>query len=355
MFILSDQVKARIREFLPEFKKWSETREIKDFLKERDDRIRTFGELLSVANIDQLTEPDFRQIISSLWAYIGWTNKDYVADRILEKTDFDTLRSELKNLLYGDGPLASRYDRFFERVKGIGPAGVTEIIAFVHPKKYCIWNEKSRRALEILGLGGDLPTKKYKISGSEYERVNEALKSISQVIDPKAEPDLFLVDLFIFYLTTRESVGAPVEVMEAEDYDFDHDEIVDKLVEIGNGLGFEADSEQQVAKGARVDVVWRVKIANLGVVTYVFEVQKGGSIDSLILNLQRARNNPTVQKAVVVANAKDIRRVKEEVEPLGEDFKKSLAYLEVKDVKRASNLLAELNSIISKLELVKGF
>ncbi|MEM2981198.1 MAG: hypothetical protein QW385_07555 [Thermoproteota archaeon] len=66
-------------------------------------------------------------------------------------------------------------------------------------------------------------------------------------------------------------------VVEEEDYDFDHDEIVEKLVEIGNGLGFEASSEQQIARGARVDVLWQARIANLGVVSYVFEVQRGGS------------------------------------------------------------------------------
>ncbi|MEM3905885.1 MAG: hypothetical protein QXZ17_03310, partial [Nitrososphaerota archaeon] len=94
---------------------------------------------------------------------------------------------------------------------------------------------------------------------------------------------------------------------------------------------------------------------NLGVVSYVFEVQRGGSIDSLLLNLQRAKNNPTVQKLVVVANARDLKRIKEEAESLSEEFRKSLAYLEAKDVERASDLLAELNTIISRLELVKGF
>ncbi|MBO3809371.1 MAG: hypothetical protein FGF50_07240, partial [Candidatus Brockarchaeota archaeon] len=60
---------------------------------------------------------------------------------------------------------------------------------------------------------------------------------------------------------------------------------------------------------------------------------EGGSIDSLILNLQRAKNNPTVQKLVVVANTKDLKRIREEVESLSEDFRKSLVYLEAKDVK----------------------
>lgn len=143
--------------------------------------------------------------------------------------------------------------------------------------------------------------------------------------------------------------------IEEEDYDFDHDEIVEKLVELGSGLGFEANSEVQVARGSRADVLWQAKIANLGVVSYIFEVHRSGSIDSLILNLQRAKNNPTVQKLVVVANTKNLKRIREEVETLSEEFRKSIAYMEAKDALRASELLSELNAIISKLELVKSF
>jgi hypothetical protein len=89
------------------------------------------------------------------------------------------------------------------------------------------------------------------------------------------------------------------------------------------------------------------------VVSYVFEVHREGSIDSLILNLQRARNDPTVQKLVVVANKTNLKKIQEEVSSLSEDFRKSLTYWEVKDVERAHNLLNELIAIIGRLELVK--
>jgi len=88
------------------------TDEGKEFQKERDGRKREFRSLLSKDTIDNLSELDFRRIISSLWAYAVWNNKDCVADRILKSTDFNTLRSELKKLLYGHDPLAERYDRF---------------------------------------------------------------------------------------------------------------------------------------------------------------------------------------------------------------------------------------------------
>jgi hypothetical protein len=166
-----------------------------------------------------------------------------------------------------------------------------------------------------------------------------------------------LVDLFLYYVhhhfVYQQEIIKTAPDEEQEDYDFDHDEIAEQLVAIGNGLGFEAEREKEIAKGARVDVIWRAKIANLGVVSYVFEVHRGGSIDSLILNLQRAKNDPTVQKLVVVANKTNLKKIQEEVSSLSEDFRKSLTYWEVKDVERVHNLLNELIAIISRLELVK--
>jgi hypothetical protein len=353
MSLLTEQVKNNIKSFLPKFQEWLKSDEAKQFIEERNNKEKETIRLLNEANIGKLTELDFRQIIASLWAYTGFTNKDYVADRILKSTDFNTIKSELKNLLYGDKPLSIRYDEFFEKVKGIGPAGVTEILAFVKKDQYGIWNDKSRKALKMLGLEEKLPVEKYKINGSEYELINDVLKSISKIIKPEEEHDLIFVDFFLYYIVTY--ISEKEVTIEIEDYSFDHDEIVDMLVEIGNGLGFEAESEKLIAKGARVDVVWQAKIANLGILNYVFEVHHAGSIDSLILNLQRARNNPTVQKLVIVANKKNINKIKEEVASLSEDFRKSLVFFEAKDVEKIAELWRELSSILSKLELVKSF
>lgn len=178
--------------------------------------------LLDESHIDQLTEADYREIVALLWAYIGWRNKDYIADLALKNTDFN-VKTELKNLLYGDAPL-KHYDRFFEKVRGMGPAGITEILAFIYPDQCGIWNDKSRIVLETLGLGQELPTRKYRISGSEYEKFCNALKSIGSVLKLGEKFDLLFVDLFIYHTATSVAEHAPPP--EDEDYDFDHDEVV---------------------------------------------------------------------------------------------------------------------------------
>jgi hypothetical protein len=365
MSLLDDKVRSRIRELLRGFEEWLRSEDAKAAIQDRSVKLREIRTLLSEENINGLTESDLRKIIALLWAFNMWTDKFYAANRVLQSKNIEGIRSELRELLYGRAPFPQRYDRFSRNVRGLGPSGLTEMLAFFNPQEYGIWNEKSRKALEFLGLSNILLTRKYRISGQEYEKINKALKLIYDEIKPALEKvgiaeqgvDLTLVDLFLYYVfqhfVYQQEIIETAPEEEQEDYDFDHDEIVEKLVTLGNGLGFEVEQEKLIAKGARVDVIWRAKIANLGVVSYVFEVHREGSIDSLILNLQRARNDPTVQKLVVVANKTNLKKIQEEVSSLSEDFRKSLTYWEVKDVERAHNLLNELIAIIGRLELVK--
>lgn len=112
---------------------------------------------------------------------------------------------------------------------------------------------------------------KYQITGKEYEKFNVTLKEIGQYLKNNGfeRSDLMFVDEFLYFIVTRKPEAEPMKMS-----DFDHDEIRDKLVQIGLWLGFEALYEHKIAKGAKVDVVWKAKIANLGTVAYVFEVHK---------------------------------------------------------------------------------
>src|SRR5262249_17889298 len=153
------------------------------------------------------------------------------------------------------------------------------------------------------------------------------------------KPDLFGVDYFLFEVT---QAGPGVNQPRAEEEkQFDHDEIGEHLRDIGIWLGFQADTRQKVSHGAEVDVLWRASIGNLGVVTYVFEVQKSGSTDSLILNLQRARANPTVQKVVAVSDTQQLERIRRETLGLPAEFRDALAMLSVSDVETIYANLSE--------------
>jgi hypothetical protein len=247
-------------------------------------------------------------------------------------------------------------------VKGLGAASITEILAFVHPQTCGLWNDIARQALELLAF--EVPHKR-QISGAEYESFNESVLAIRDILEGDhgiGGLDMLGMDYFLYAVweTGRDLVldedgtapAVPEEPIAEED--FDHDEIIEELINIGQWLGFQAEKEKMVARGAVVDAIWQARIANLGAVTYVFEVQRHGSIDSLILNLQRAQNNPTVQRLIVVAATGQIERIRNEIATMPESFRKSVAFMEVREVIRSAALISELSGIIGKLELVRS-
>ena len=128
-----------------------------------------------------------------------------------------------------------------------------------------------------------------------------------------------------------------------------HTEIKDMIVDIGTFLGFEAEAEVKVATGAVVDAIWKVRIGNMGMIMYVFEVQSSGSIDSLILNLQKASNNKAVQRLIAVSDATQLQKIKNEVEPL-KNFE--ILYWDFEDVRNVHENLSNAFGSINRLGLV---
>ncbi len=356
--------KQRIAEFSVDFREYLASESHFNDLDERNKRHELYVQQLSPERLKEMTELEFGQIISSLWASLIWGNKSYLVDKLIADNGLDTLRVQLKNLLWGSSDIVTRYDTFRRSVKGLGSASVTELLAFVHPDECGLWNDKARKGLVILGFGESFsPLRKSQITGHEYRDFNRLLALILEELKQNGVRNLDYLggDYFLYevwesahrhgdlFAQAVSRVSAP-----GNDTDFDHDEVVDQLVAIGQWLGFEAEKEKLVAKGAKVDAVWQARIANLGAVTYVFEVQRRGSYDSLILNLQRAQNNHSVQRLVVVANPNDISRIRDEIAGLPESFRRSVSFMDVAEAVRAADLLGELSSIIDKLELVRS-
>jgi len=140
-----------------------------------------------------------------------------------------------------------------------------------------------------------------------------------------------------------------------ENSGFIHNDIRDKLAEIGTFLGFDSKTEVKVAEGSKVDATWEYRIGNLGRVIYVFEVQTRGSIDSLIMNLLKALNNPAVQGVVAVSDKEQLEKIlrySNEIAPL----KGKLKILNFDDVLKIYDSMAYVNATINELGLVpEGF
>lgn len=248
-------------------------------------------------------------------------------------------------------PIADRYDQFRGEIKWLGgPASTTEMLCYIQPQDCGIWNRRARDALRLLKLDKFVNPDKYQISPDEYLTFNEILKAIFRELKTEQieNVDLLFVDLFLYTMNIEPE--QPPE--KGASKTFDHDEIRDAIQRIGEMLGFDTNIEVPVAQGAIVDAVWRASIGNLGMVTYVFEVHRSGSIDSLLLNLQRARSNPTVQKVIAVSDDTQIERIKNESKGLPSDFLRALTFWNVSEVQEVSEKIESAMQIVGRLDLV---
>ena len=214
----------------------------------------------------------------------------------------------------------------------------------------------------------ELPIHNYQVTGERYKELSQTAKIIAEKLEKNGFPDptLLAADYFLWHEFPVDNLTEVfnskiseekliVSSNETEIAEFIHNDIRDALRDIGQFLGFNADTEKSVATGAVVDALWESKVGNMGRVIYVFEVQTKGSIDSLLMNLMKALSNPAVQGIVAVSDKKQIEKIKKEVEAL-DVLKNRLRYWDYEEVLKVNESLEYVNSSINKLRLVpEGF
>ena len=200
----------------------------------------------------------------------------------------------------------------------MGPATISELLTYSNPEEYVIFNKTTILCFGYLDIP-DMPKYNYQYTGKKIIEVCTIAKEIARELQKSDSKnyDLLAVDYFlwdeILPLAEKKSTEAPVSespkpATPSESKSL-HDEIKEKLVAIGELLGFDSRSEVKITTGAVVDAVWEAKIGNMGKAIYVFEVQSKGSLDSLILNLKKAQSNAAVQAVVAVADEEQLAKI----------------------------------------------
>jgi hypothetical protein len=339
-----------------------------DDLKDRKERVEYY-QSWARDKLLEMNEEDLYEYLSKLWAMLIWGNKHYVVDKLIQDHGLKNVRKELAELVWGEEDISMRWDLFRKKIKGVGPAMMSEILCHVHPDECMIWNRRAYVSLNYLGFK-DLPRYNYQVTGKKYKALSREIKKIVDELRKISikEANLLMVDYFIWdelqveenlsqLFTKDQDKNLPETIEEEPDEtsDFIHDEIRDKIADIGQWLGFLAQVEIKVAEGSKVDAIWEATIGNMGRVIYVFEVQTKGSIDSLILNLLKSMNNPAVQGVVAVSDEKQLERIRKHAFNVG-DLGKKLKYWNYKEVLENHEALAAVNESINRLGLVpQGF
>lgn len=339
----------KLKKFIPAFQKFLSA-EGEKWKKEREDKDAFFAKYFSKDQIDKLDEGTLRELIHLLWAFNGWTNKDWLHEQML-KSGLPAIRLAFKNLLYGTDSLAKRFDGVRNNIYMMGAASISEILTHHDHTKYPIWNRRSRKGLVILGVDEPLLPKAAQISGSQYHEFCSLVEKVrAQIAVSYPEfTDLFILDFLLYFVSTQITRKPEKKV----DIDFDHDEAIEQILELGDGLGFDVQREYDVARGCRVDAIWRSRVANLGTIAYAFEVHRKGSRDSAILNLQRVRKDPVIQKVIVVSGSDELAAFREEIATLDESFRNSVGYFDISDLRHALENLQQLKDVLNTLGLLR--
>jgi len=313
-----------------------------------------------------MTEEDVYGYISPLWAMLIWGNKRYVVDKILKQNGLDNFKKNLADLAWGNQDIGDRWNAFRNNISGMGPAMISEVLCKTHPDKFAIWNRRTFVGLNYLGVT-NLPTYDYQLNGERYKYICNIGIEIASELKKSGFQDtsLLAVDYFIWEELQVEDVLAqigtghktqePVRIETTQESNFVHNEVRDKLRDIGTWLGLSAETERKISEGSKVDVVWEATIGNMGRTIYVFEVQTKGSIDSLIMNLLKALNNPAVQGVVAVSDREQLEKIKGQAKDIP-SFKDKLKFWDYEEILKLHESMEFVNESINKLGLVpQGF
>lgn len=345
----------KLKKAIENFSVYSNDKKFIDDTKERQERKKIFSELFQ-KNIDEYV---FSEIIKKLWASRIWGNKDYLVTKIIKDNGMHKIQEKMKELISKKGTPGQRYGKLLSEIKGIGPSMATELLCYSDPENCGIWNSVARNSLAWLETK-NVPFNKYKIEDDDYDKFNNQLKELSDILknEKYKDVDLLFVDYFLWetnskFVTDSNLRNTAKDSVKDEKNNLSrHDELRDKIAQIGSWLGFETETEKPIAIGARVDTVWKARIANLGTVTYVFEVQDKGSIDGLILNLQKSQNGDrTVQKLIVVSNETQLKKVEKEIGSLAENFRNAVVFWSDKSVDETHGNLEQVTTNIANLKL----
>lgn len=353
----TQKLNSAISEFTK--KKKSNAAYYKENWDERQER-KNFYQSYTKDKILAMTEDEFLEYISKLWSMLIWGNKKYVVDKLIADNGFDALKKQLAELLFGTNAISKRWDSFLKSVKGMGPATISELLTYANPQEYVIFNKTTILCYGYLDIP-DMPKYNYQYTGKKYAEVCDLAKQIAAELKKAGanDYDLLAVDYFMWdeilpiaEKKVSETPATPTakKPTTASDSKSLHDEIKDKLVSIGELLGFDSRSEVKIATGAVVDAVWEAKIGNMGKAIYVFEVQSKGNIDSLILNLKKAQSNAAVQAVVAVADEEQLAKIIGESQGVIDE--KSLRTWNSEDVLAVYDSLVRAHESINKLALV---
>jgi len=168
-------------EFMKEATKLASTTELEDIGLKLESKCTLFRGHLAEERIFSLEEAGFQEVVATIFSLRR------KAKRLLRANSFDSIRSELQLLLYGEDPVEVRFDRFVDAIEGVEPAMkialASEVLHFTDPDRHWMWthwmwNPKSGNGALAL-VTQDNVDLKGATAGETYLKVGQALELVN--------------------------------------------------------------------------------------------------------------------------------------------------------------------------------
>lgn len=158
-----------LTKYLTSFRKWFQANKAQAIAEQTErEELALKVQEYTKERLRNMSEEEFFDYIAPLWAMIMWGNKHYQVDNIIEANGMPLLREQFANLIYGTAPLAKRWDEFRSKIKGVGPAIMSELLCKTYLDQYLLWNRKTYNGFSVLQIP-DLPRYEARLNGKTYE------------------------------------------------------------------------------------------------------------------------------------------------------------------------------------------
>jgi hypothetical protein len=243
-----------------------DTQEWQEQLKAHNEHREDFRPMFSKDSLEKMMENEFKNLLKETWAMQIWGNKDWHLDNDIIKPSggYDVVKNAFTELLYGSDNIEKRLDTFRDNVKGLGFSTISEILNFVYPDQYCLFNAKTKFGLQYMNID-ILPKRylKYGINtGREYLESLQLLTAIKNVVEENGLKKMNFIDLdaFFWYIFDKEplktSPSRKISTLESEHFDLHEN----SEIEIPASHEDLEKSKQIQAEIAKIGEIWGYKI-----------------------------------------------------------------------------------------------
>ena len=240
-----------LKSYLSSFQSFKATDTGKAWTREREEKRQLLSYAFSKKMLREASDEEFIRALTdalkSLWAMGIWVKREQRINRIIERNGVGKLRDKFYELIYGSAPLEERFDSFLANVWGLGVATVTEILCFVKPEKYAMWNKKVVLAIKKLGMLKDLAkTLGFRgrkigipsINGRQYVKIIEFLDTLRRELEQITNQNIDFLELDYFLYYVLEVAETPIVREEERRAITKHYEAQYYLLKLGKLLGY---------------------------------------------------------------------------------------------------------------------